>query len=586
MATPMRTARRLPAFMALAMALVGVLALSTPAHADTAPANPADPRTPQTVTADSLPTPQIDGVVWTQKIVGTTVYAGGSFTTARPAGAAPKTRTVARGNLLSYDLRTGVLNTRFVPKLNGAVKAITVSADGKKIFVAGSFTKANGIAKSRIAALDPTTGATVKTFSASANSTVNTLAFRGNTLYAGGAFTTVNAAARSHVVGVNGTTGKVSSWRSPTVAGNVAALALAPDGSKIVIGGSFTSVGGSGSPGYGMIALNLSTGARMPWLINSLVRNGGAHSGITSLSGDATGVYGSGFVFGTGGNLEGTFRANWADGKLVWVEDCHGDTYSTAVTPNALYIAGHAHYCGNVGGFPQSPAPTIYHRALAFGKTATQKITADTQHAPGDAAGAYYDFKGTAAPSLLTWFPDFNVGTYTGQSQGPWSVAATADYVVYGGEFTTVNAVPQQGLARFAVPKLAPKKRGPLESGYFFRPTLASTSPGTVTISLRTNADPDNALLTYDVLRDGNKTTPIASVTASSSLWARSTLTFTDAGLVPGSTHSYRLRATDPNGNVVYGDGANITVKATPPTAPASTAPPSAAPAEVEAPAG
>src|SRR4051812_50004100 len=41
------------------------------AHADTAPTGGL----PATVTADALPTAQVDGVVWSQVIVGNTVYA-------------------------------------------------------------------------------------------------------------------------------------------------------------------------------------------------------------------------------------------------------------------------------------------------------------------------------------------------------------------------------------------------------------------------------------------------------------------------------------------------------------------------------
>ena len=40
------------------------------------------------VTADALPTVQVNGVVWDQTIVGNTVYVVGNFTQARPAGAA------------------------------------------------------------------------------------------------------------------------------------------------------------------------------------------------------------------------------------------------------------------------------------------------------------------------------------------------------------------------------------------------------------------------------------------------------------------------------------------------------------------
>src|ERR1700679_3134944 len=87
-----------------ALALVGAVAvgvvLASPAAAIGAP-GPVAQRTPTTGgTADALPAAQIDGVVWAQAIVGNSVYAGGSFKTARPAGvAAGGPGTVARPNL-------------------------------------------------------------------------------------------------------------------------------------------------------------------------------------------------------------------------------------------------------------------------------------------------------------------------------------------------------------------------------------------------------------------------------------------------------------------------------------------------------
>ena len=62
----------------------------------------------------------------------------------------------------------------------------------------------------------------------------------------------------------------------------------------------------------------------------------------------------------------------------------------------------------------------------------------------------YFNYEGQPKPTLLNWFPDMNAGTDQRQSQGPWSVTGNADYVVYGGEFTTVNFKAQQGLVRFA----------------------------------------------------------------------------------------------------------------------------------------
>jgi hypothetical protein len=77
-------APRIPGVGRLALtALVVALGLVVPA----APAaSAAEPVVVDTVGADALPTWQINGVVWSQAIVGTTVYVTGSFTKARPPG--------------------------------------------------------------------------------------------------------------------------------------------------------------------------------------------------------------------------------------------------------------------------------------------------------------------------------------------------------------------------------------------------------------------------------------------------------------------------------------------------------------------
>src|SRR5947208_2866345 len=82
------------------------------AHADSAPATPS-PATPTTVAADGLPTVQINGVAWSQAVVGNTVYVAGKFTSARPAGSPAGTNETPRNNLLAYDLRTGDLIATF-----------------------------------------------------------------------------------------------------------------------------------------------------------------------------------------------------------------------------------------------------------------------------------------------------------------------------------------------------------------------------------------------------------------------------------------------------------------------------------------
>src|SRR5690242_4248811 len=105
--------RRRRAPVALTLALVtaagyaSALAVTAPpAAADVSTVSPIEQRASTGVTADALPTVQINGVVWSQVVVGNTVYAGGAFTTARPPGAAPGQNTVPRQNLLAYDIRT------------------------------------------------------------------------------------------------------------------------------------------------------------------------------------------------------------------------------------------------------------------------------------------------------------------------------------------------------------------------------------------------------------------------------------------------------------------------------------------------
>ncbi|MCU1478501.1 MAG: hypothetical protein JWQ64_3194 [Subtercola sp.] len=550
--------RRLFVVLATTAAVViSSLTIAGSAYADTAPADPTAPSSPPTVSADSLPTAQINGVVWSQTIVGNTVYAGGDFTTAQPAGAAAGANTVSRTYVLSYNLTTGALNTAFAPVLNGQVKAVTASPDGSRIYIGGQFTTVNGVNRYRIAALDPTTGAVITSFNAGTNASVNALAASNSTVFLGGAFSSIGSSVRNKVGAVTAATGATTAFDPSALGGSVNALVVSPDGTKVVVGGSFTTLHGSSNPGYGIGMADAATGNLLPFAVNNLIRNGGSQAAILSLSTDGDSIYGSGYVFGAGGNLEGVFRSDW-NGNLNWVEDCHGDTYSQASSGTVIYAAGHSHYCGNIGGFPQTSPTWTFHRGIAFSKAATQTITADPY--------GYYNFAGTPAPTLLNWNPDFNTGTFTGQSQGPWSIAANAQYVVYGGEFTTVNGVRQQGLSRFAVRAIAPNKQGPLYSGGTFKPSVVSLASGTARVSWTANADRDNGTLTYNVYRNGNLTTPVYTTTGDSSTWNQPSMGFTDTGLTPGSTYSYRIRATDPLGNTVIGDGVSVTITAATPS--------------------
>ena len=528
--------------------VLAVLAGAQPAAADTAPVNPAEP---VTYAADALATVQIDGVVWGQAIVGNTVYAVGSFATARPAGSAPGVNTVVRQNMLAYDLTTGALITSFAPAFDAQVTSVSASPDGSRVYVGGDFTHVGSASRYRVAGFDTATGALLTSFAPVVNARVSAVTATNSAVYVGGIFTAVGAASRVRVAAVDASTGAVLPFTATPGSGEVSAFALSPDGSQIVIGGSFTSVNGSSSPGYGLARLNAATGAMLPLAVNGLVRDAGTASEITSLSSDAGNFYGSGYVFGAGGNLEGSFAASWSTGALVWVEDCHGDTYGVFAGNNVEYTVGHAHYCGNIGGFPQTWPWTFYY-GIAF-------TTAATGTVGNNPYTDYVNWQGNPSPTLLNYFPTFTPGTFTGKSQATWTVTGNADYLLYGGEFTFVNGVRQQGLVRMATRSIAPNKEGPRLAGAAFDPQVASVAAGTARISWPGNYDRDNATLVYRLYR-GDMSTVIDARTLTAPFWKLPLMGFVDSGLTPGSTQRYRISATDPLGNVALSDWVSVTI--------------------------
>lgn len=541
-----RVSRRLLAASAAALLATGI-AVTVPA--DAAP-GPVVSRSSSGVTADALPTAQIDGVAWTQVVSGNRVYVGGSFTTARPAGAAPGVDTVPRNNLMAYDITTGAIVDSFAPSLNGQVKALAVSPDGSRLYVGGDFTSANGQNRYRVAAFDTATGALLNDFVVGTDTTVNAIVATSTTVYIGGAFSNANNTPRARLAAFRASDGAVLGW-APTADNNsVESMVLTPDGSKLIVGGSFTTINGSSS-GYGMGALDPTTGSLLPWAAGNTIKNAGTAAAILNLSTDGTAIYGTGYVFGAGGNLEGAFSADPSTGAINWIEDCHGDTYGAYGSGSAVYVVGHPHDCTRTGDFPQTD-PWTFQYALAWTPKATGTLLTNQ-------VSGYGDFGGQPSPGMVNWFPQLSEGSYTKQYQAAWTVAGNANYVVLGGEFPTVNGTAQQGLVRFAVPSIAPDKQGPQLSGYFYRTTQTALSATSVRVTWPANWDRDDQTLTYDLIRDGDDNHPVYTTTANSQYWNRPTLSFVDSTVQPDTTYNYYVRVTDGDGNSARGDYTTIT---------------------------
>lgn len=555
--------------LAISMALVslGLVVLASPTAQAADPPGPApiEQRSQSMATNDPLPTVQIDsGVVWSQMIVGNKVFAGGSFSNARPAGAAAGTNLTPRANLLAYNITTGSLDTTFAPVLNGQVRVVTKSPDNSTIYVGGDFTSVNGQARFKVASFNATTGALLPWKPAVGGSYVTAIAVTlTNTVYVGGLIQTGNGVARQNLVAFN-SAGTLLNW-APVTDLQVDALVLTPGDTKLIVGGRFSKVNNVSQ--RGLAALSLVDGSNIPWAATQQVVNGyntapyAGKAGIWSLRTDGKAIYGTGWVYAIAsvGNLEGTFSADPETGNLNWVEDCHGDTYDSYSDGTTVYALTHAHYCGAVGGFPQSdPWATNTRHALAFTTAAKGTLAHDAY-----AGGTYQDWYGTPSPAMINWFPDFLTGKATGQGQAAWTVTGNGNYVVMGGEFPFVNNVAQYGLVRFAKKGVAPlsqAKDGPRLRTTGWLPNLISVSAGTVRVAFSSNWDRDDLNLTYKVIRDGNTAIPVYTATAASTFWNRPVISFNDTGLAPGSTHSYKLTATDSDGNVATGNPVSVTV--------------------------
>ena len=527
------------------------------AIADTAPENPADPTTPTTVSADAAPTVQINGVVWSQVVVGSTVYAGGSFTSARPAGAAPGQQQTTRNNLLAYNINTGALITTFNPNLNGQVRSLALSPDGTRLYAGGDFTTVGGATRRRIAAFNAQTGALLNNFQPSMGYIVRAITATNTRVYAGGNFGAVGNVARSNLAAFNAADGALLDW-APVANDIVWSIVVKPDGTKVTVGGQFTTLNGSGNPGYGLGMVDATSGISLPFAVNNLVRNGTEDGAITTLATDADYVYGGGYTFGrSGGTWEGVFSASWNAGEIHMMNDCHGDTYSVFPQGPVIYQASHTHYCENLDGIHQGEGTVgsyPYFRGYATTTAPTRTLTWEPDQ------GRYYNFEGQPAPSMLTWYPDLNTGTATGLSQGPWSVSGNADYIVMGGEFTRVNNTNQQGLVRFARSGLSGNDRGPTLLNENYPLNVRSTQAGQVRVNFGSNQDQDNDYLTYRVYRDNQTAAGLVYTTSRRARqWYPYTIGYTDTGLTPG-LHRYRVSVTDPFGNVVNSPWTDVTV--------------------------
>ncbi|MET7806678.1 hypothetical protein [Micromonospora chersina] len=321
----------------------------------------------------------LDGTVYRILQIGNRVYLAGSFTTVRNAG---QTAPLAMPRLVALDATTGRIDTTFRPVVNGTVKALAASPDGRSLYIGGAFTTVNGVAAPRVARVDAATGARVAGFTpAAVNNQVNDMRLVGNRLILGGAFQTVGGVTRRALAALNATTGAADASVNLRVEGarkttsgatspvKIEALDVSADGRRLVFVGNFSSVAGVAR--HQLAVANLSdTGATLSGWSTLRYQPQCAASMPTYLRGVDISPDGTWFVaVTTGAAFPGTlcdaasrfeFGAEAGGKQPTWVNYTGGDTLlSVAITGAAVYVGGHQRWLDNPYGRDSAGAGAV-----------------------------------------------------------------------------------------------------------------------------------------------------------------------------------------------------------------------------------
>ena len=270
----------------------------------------------------------------------------------------------------------------------------------------------------------------------------------------------------------------------------------------------------------------------------------GTQASIYNLYGDANGFYGVGYVFGAGGNLEGTFSADWNGGR------CAGWRTATA-TPTTCTPSGDVTYTRRPPALlrqqsaaSRRPTRGRSHYANAF----TQRR--GSHRSTAEPLLGYSNFAGTpgAEPAQLTSRRSRR-RNYTGARTRPPGRHRQRQLRRLRRRVHLRQRHAQQGLVRMAVAVDRAEPAGPaplgdeLAAARRLVPAAPPASPSAA------NWDRDNETLTYKVYRDSTANV-INTQVVTAPFWnlpaaGRSSTPDSRAG----HATRYRVSATDASGN-------------------------------------
>lgn len=423
--------------------------------------------------------------------LGDRIFVGGTFDSViDPAGVSYPVKNVA-----VFSARTGAADLTFRGSANATVTSLTT--DGSRVYLGGTFTSVNGVSRRGLAALDATTGALAAWEPSALAGQVDALAYSGGWVYAGGNFDAITGSnglsSQRFAAKVSAASGAVDSGWAVAPDDRVRALNVAANGSgRLYLGGDFTTV--SGRTGTNRLAsVLLASPGSVDTTFRAGPTNGTGYAPIFDLTSDANRVYAA--SAGIGGACAALSATT---GAALWSAHSNGNMQSVRLLGSLLYCGGHF---GGTGSF--------------MGQTRNKLAAVDA-----------------VTGALSSFAPNIN------SSQGPWALAVDAGHLYIGGDFSKISGVPQPHFAMFIDTSIRSAPQPP-------EALRAQAVSGAVNLSWKPpSSDGGWPLQKYKVYRStasgGQDLTRAALVTLS-----KDAQTYSDVAVVNGTTYYYVLVATN-----------------------------------------
>jgi sugar lactone lactonase YvrE len=258
-------------------------------------------------------------------VSGGRVYAGGLFTSVNG---------FPRANLAAIDAATGQLDMGFQADTERQVNAVVADASGG-LFIGGQFMRVGRESRHKVARVDAATGAVDLAWKAQVSAEVLALAVSGSRLYLGGLFSTITSGGstfpRSKLAAVGTATGAVEGW-NPNLDTAVYDIDFSPDQSLVYVAGSFNNVGTTSRKN--LAAITAAGGQATSW--NPIVP---MPTRKVSVSADGARVY----VAVAGGDKDGNKVQgfNTGTGAKLWEHKGDGDFTGLDISGALVYAGGH-----------------------------------------------------------------------------------------------------------------------------------------------------------------------------------------------------------------------------------------------------